>query len=898
LPSTVKVRRVLSVSCPKLGTGKFPSVLVSCGAKNEQGNSTLAAQIEVHRGFADGAKVNTFLTFCRIWFLSNYAEETAIRPSLAHSLDGLRARAQPNFGRVFNARLQRRAMAAFGAIVVLGIAWVFATNTKVAYEQAQSAALNEAQLQVRLLEEHIVRSLEIAVVLTGEIARESEGPDVGSGSFAHRIDAYRALIADARSLAFYAPDGRAVANRELPPLASELRNRLMHSPIGSLAILRDSEPGVLIVARRVAAGLLVLHVGTDYLSRDFENSKSRPMALLLQNRDGTALASYPPSYADLDVQTLARSPPANWFTALGGGSRGAFLVQHALENVPLQAAALYDHESYLAPYRELAAKRALRGVAVSAAMLGFVWLVAAQFGRLARLDAVRLRQRAKIIESRRRLREIIDAIPAIVNAKDTHGRYTLMNAYHARVFGISPDQAIGRRLEDFVAPAFAAEVRAREQARIQAGIGGGSEDTFVVNGQPRSFYANKVPLLDAAGNVEGLVTVAFDVTDLKSVERKATAAEVLLRTALDSIPEGFAIFDDDDKLVIANRPYARMFSKFEDPAKLEGLTFADMVRLSMRLGEPPEPGFEGEVWVAERVRRHLELSAVPRLLQVAGGRWVSTFERRVPGIGIVGFRADVTQEIETQSALRQARDAAEAANRAKSQFLANMSHELRTPLNAIIGFSEVIESEMFGPVGNKRYAEYASDIAASGRHLVALIGDVLDMSKIEAGGYELEESQFHVDAWLGATRALMRGHAHARSQLLAVDAAALDGAVLRADSRALRQVMINLLSNAIKFSPTGGQVQIEARVTSAALEIAVHDAGIGISPEELAHVAEPFRQAQGVANRFGGTGLGLSISKRLVELHGGQLTIESKLGAGTTVRVALPLHRVVGRTAA
>jgi cell cycle sensor histidine kinase DivJ len=134
--------------------------------------------------------------------------------------------------------------------------------------------------------------------------------------------------------------------------------------------------------------------------------------------------------------------------------------------------------------------------------------------------------------------------------------------------------------------------------------------------------------------------------------------------------------------------------------------------------------------------------------------------------------------------------------------------------------------------------------------------------------------------------------------LLAVDAAALDGAVLRADSRALRQVMINLLSNAIKFSPTGGQVQIEARVTSAALEIAVRDEGIGISPEELAHVAEPFWQAQGVANRFGGTGLGLSISKRLVELHGGQLTIESKLGAGTTVRVALPLHRVVGRTAA
>jgi PAS domain S-box-containing protein len=830
-------------------------------------------------------------------FATNRAEVTAIRSSLLHSLTGLRARVQLHFGRAFSARYQRRAMTGFGAFVVLGIAWLFATNTKLSYEQAQTTALYEAELQVRLLEEHIVRSLEIAVALTGEIGRESDGLDAGSGFFAHRIEAYRALIAGARSLGFYAPDGHALAGGDLPPLASDLRDRLVQTPLDSLAILHDAVPGVLILARRTAAGFLVLHVGTDYLARDFENAKPRPIALFLQNRDGTTLASYPPSYADLDVQALAGSS-ADWVAALGGGSTGALLVQRTLENLPLRAAVLYDRETYLAPYRELAVKRAVRGAAVSAAMLGFVWLVAAQFGRLARLDAVRLRQRAKIIESRRRMRAIIDAIPAMVNAKDTQGRYTLMNAYHARIFGISPDQATGRRLEDFVAPAFAAEVRAREQARLQAGIGGGREDTFVVDGQPRSFYANKVPLLDAAGNVEGIVTVALDVTDLKSVERKATAAEVLLRTALDSIPEGFAVFGEDDRLVIANRPYAQMFSKFDDPAKLEGLSFADMVRLSLRMGEPPEPGFEGEVWVAERVRRHLEATGVPRLLQVAGGRWVSTLERRVPGIGIVGFRADVTQEIETQSALRQARDAAEAANRAKSQFLANMSHELRTPLNAIIGFSEVIESQMFGPVGNKRYAEYASDIAASGRHLVSLIGDVLDMSKIEAGGYELEESQFEVDAWLAATLALMRGHAHARSLLLTIDAAALSGAVLRADSRALRQVLINLLSNAIKFSPTGGQVQIAARVTSVALEIAVQDAGIGISPDELAHVAEPFRQAQGIANRFGGTGLGLSISKRLVELHGGQLTLESKLGIGTIARIALPLARVVSRAAA
>jgi signal transduction histidine kinase len=223
------------------------------------------------------------------------------------------------------------------------------------------------------------------------------------------------------------------------------------------------------------------------------------------------------------------------------------------------------------------------------------------------------------------------------------------------------------------------------------------------------------------------------------------------------------------------------------------------------------------------------------------------------------------------------------ANRHKSEFLANMSHELRTPLNAIIGFSEALRERMFGEL-NAKQLEYMNDIHASGRHLLSLINDVLDLSKIEAGRMELDVSGFDAPAALEAALALVRERAQRQGIALALEVDPALGEV-RADERKFKQILLNLLSNSIKFTPGGGRVSVQARMNGAGLEVAVSDSGIGISAEDQAKVFEEFRQ---VGPRAEGTGLGLALTRRFVELHGGSIRLDSAPGRGTTFTFTLP----------
>ncbi len=258
------------------------------------------------------------------------------------------------------------------------------------------------------------------------------------------------------------------------------------------------------------------------------------------------------------------------------------------------------------------------------------------------------------------------------------------------------------------------------------------------------------------------------------------------------------------------------------------------------------------------------------------------------------LQLEIAERKRIETELRSAKEQAEVANRAKSEFLAMMSHELRTPLNAVIGFAEIMAGQFFGPLGSEQYRRYADDIHMSGKHLLSLINDILDLSKIEANRFELHEEILSVArSWRAVHSILQESISSAKLGLEADVSNSLP--CLRGDERAIRQILINLLSNAVKFTPENGQITITAGVDpEGRLILSVADTGIGISARDLADVVLPFKQVDAsLARKFEGTGLGLPLTQRLVEMHDGQLEIESTLGAGTTVKLIFPAERVV-----
>lgn len=272
---------------------------------------------------------------------------------------------------------------------------------------------------------------------------------------------------------------------------------------------------------------------------------------------------------------------------------------------------------------------------------------------------------------------------------------------------------------------------------------------------------------------------------------------------------------------------------------------------------------------------------------------VPVFDQAAVFVGYRGTGRDITARVLAEEELRRSKEQAEASDRAKSAFLANMGHELRTPLNAIIGFAELIHARKNGQI-TEESLDWAADILASGRHLLDLINDVLELSRIEAGRYDLVDETVDLGAVVRACLPMVRRQAE-QNRVRITCGIADRTALLRADRRAIKQVVLNLLSNAVKFTPGGGEVSIGAELAATGeLSLAVADTGIGIDPAALPKLGQPFIQADAsTSRRYGGTGLGLAISGRLVVLHGGKLAITSAPGEGTTVRVRFPAARVL-----
>jgi two-component system cell cycle sensor histidine kinase PleC len=408
-----------------------------------------------------------------------------------------------------------------------------------------------------------------------------------------------------------------------------------------------------------------------------------------------------------------------------------------------------------------------------------------------------------------------------------------------------------------------------------------------------------------------LIGIAVDITEQKHLVERTVKADLRLRDAIETIPEAFVVWDSDNRLVLCNSNFQQLHNLPEDTI-IAGTAYEDVVAA----GRKPV--------VRNRISNEDQNLPGARTFeaQLDDGRWLHISERRTKDGGHVSVGTDITAlklheeklmqsekrlmatvtdlrhsqqtlELQTQQLAELAekyaeeKTRAEDANQAKSKFLANMSHELRTPLNAIIGFSEIMESGMFGALGADKYHEYCGDIRQSGQYLLEVINDILDMSKIEAGRIRLDFEDLELDLILADAMRVVS--ARAQDKGLTLSAEVMPNIHFQADRRALKQIALNLLSNAVKFTPEGGRITVRGRKSANAITIAIEDTGIGIGKEALRKLGRPFEQVESqLTKSHQGSGLGLAIAKSLTELHGGSMRIRSTPGVGTTVIIRLP----------
>jgi two-component system, cell cycle sensor histidine kinase PleC len=412
-----------------------------------------------------------------------------------------------------------------------------------------------------------------------------------------------------------------------------------------------------------------------------------------------------------------------------------------------------------------------------------------------------------------------------------------------------------------------------------------------------------------------LVGIAVDITEQKSLAETTALADQRLREAIEAISEAFVLWDSSNRLVLCNSKYQRLHNLPLDSMR-PGAPYAELA------AKGAAPIVDSEVLLDPRAPAQGYGSARTYEARLTDGRWLQVNERRTKDGGYVSVGTDITalkrheeqlmdserRLLATVAELRQSRQSLEAqaqqladlaerhleqkaraemANRAKAEFLANMSHELRTPLNAIIGFSEMMEQQPFGPLGSPKYRDYCSHIHESGQYLLHVVSDVLDMSSLEAGRVRLNRSEFGVQSAVSNAVRDVEGTARAKS--LAIDIDINPTETIQADREAVERILVTLLRNAVKFTPDGGAISVGAQAFDEHVYIYVEDTGPGIATADLSRLGRPFEQAETMlANGMKGSGLGLAIANSLVELHGGSLRINSTLGEGTIVLLALP----------
>jgi len=478
---------------------------------------------------------------------------------------------------------------------------------------------------------------------------------------------------------------------------------------------------------------------------------------------------------------------------------------------------------------------------------------------------------------------------AVLEPHDGSYRCVFINDAMIALTGVAADERVGKLLEEY----YPADALARAVPSLERAIASHApvivEETIVTPRGDLLSVLHLTPVFGDDGACRCIISIIHDITEQRRAERALQTSEDRYRSVIEALEEGIVFADTNGVIQTSNAGAARILGLTTD--QITGTTSADpRWRIIGKEGNPIP--FEDYPATRARLTGQPQTDVVFGVAKPDGSvAWLSTnvtplfHPNEVHPYAIVSSFTDITERRQIMAELQEAKEAADAANQAKSEFLTNMSHELRTPLHAIIGFAELLRDDIVEEKEERHRC--LSDIHASAEHLLSLINDILDLSKIEAGRMELSLETVAVPALFDTIVTLLRERAYDRGIALVKEPG--DVATITADARKMKQVLFNLLSNAIKFTPAGGTVTLAARTVAGGVALSVTDTGIGIGPEDQAKLFHAFSQVDGsLTRRHEGTGLGLALTRQLVQLHGGDITLHSTPGDGSTFTVHLP----------